>query len=77
MAVLAELSQLMHTSAHCGLGATACNPLRDTLLKFRPAYDRRAASPRFVPGFDLDAELAIARRVTGRDDPGAHLETVS
>ena len=65
---------LLHGTTHCGLGATATNPLRDTLARFRPAYERRLASPRFVPGFDLDAELAPARRVTGRDDAGAHLE---
>jgi len=28
---------------------------------------------RYEPGFDLDAELEIARQLTGRDDPGAHL----
>jgi [NiFe] hydrogenase diaphorase moiety large subunit len=72
--VLFELDKLMHTATHCGLGATACNPLRDTILKFRPAYERHLKSLYFEPGFDLDAELSIARRMTGRDDPGAHLE---
>jgi [NiFe] hydrogenase diaphorase moiety large subunit len=28
----------------------------------------------FEPGFDLDAELSVARRMTGRDDAAAHLE---
>jgi [NiFe] hydrogenase diaphorase moiety large subunit len=74
VAVLYELDKLMHLSTHCGLGATACNPLRDTILKFRPSYERRLKSLHFVPAFDLDAELSIARRMTGRDDPGAHLE---
>lgn len=72
--VLFELDKLMHAATHCGLGATACNPLRDTILKFRPAYEQRLKSLHFEPGFDLDAELSIARRMTGRDDPGAHLE---
>jgi len=72
--VLFELDKLMHTATHCGLGATACNPLRDTIQKFRPAYERHLKSLHFVPGFDLDAELSVARRMTGRDDPGAHLE---
>jgi len=72
--VLFELDKLMHTATHCGLGATACNPLRDTILKFRPAYEQRLKSLHFEPGFDVDAELSIARRMTGRDDPGAHLE---
>ena len=70
---LHELQELLHGSTHCGLGATATNVLRDTMLRFRPAYERRVQSPTFTPGFDLDAELAAARRVTGRDDAGAHL----
>ncbi len=72
--VLFELNTLMHAATHCGLGASACNPLRDTIVKFRPAYERRLKSLHFEPGFDLDAELSIARRMTGRDDPAAHLE---
>jgi hypothetical protein len=67
--VLFELDKLMHGATHCGLGATACNPLRDTIAKFRPAYERRLQSLYFEPAFDLDAELSIARRMTGRDDP--------
>jgi [NiFe] hydrogenase diaphorase moiety large subunit len=72
-AELRELDSLLHGTTHCGLGASAANPLRDTLLRFRPAYERRLQSPRFVPGFDLDAELSSARRATGRDDALAHL----
>ncbi|NUP85518.1 MAG: SLBB domain-containing protein, partial [Burkholderiaceae bacterium] len=73
-AELRALESLLHGTTHCGLGASATNPLRDTLARFRPAYDSRLASPRFVPAFDLDAELEPSRRVTGRDDAGAHLE---
>ena len=73
--VLYELDKLMHTATHCGLGASACNPLRDTILKFRPAYEQHLKSLYFEPGFDLDAELSIARHMTGRDDAAAHLET--
>ncbi len=72
--VLFELDKLMHTATHCGLGGAACNPLRDTILKFRPAYEQRLKSLYFEPGFNLDAELSIARRMTGRDDAAAHLE---
>ncbi|WP_201496597.1 NAD(P)H-dependent oxidoreductase subunit E [Rubrivivax sp. A210] len=72
--VLFELDKLMHTATHCGLGAAACNPLRDTILKFRPAYEKHLKSLYFEPGFDLDDELSIARRMTGRDDAGAYLE---
>jgi [NiFe] hydrogenase diaphorase moiety large subunit len=72
--VLFELDRLMHTATHCGLGASACNSLRDTILKFRPAYEQHLKWLHFEPGFDLDAELSIARRMTARDDAGAHLE---
>lgn len=72
MQVLLELDTLLHQSTHCGLGAAACNPLRDTLLKFRPSYERRLQSLHFLPALDLDAELSIARTATGRQDPGAH-----
>lgn len=75
--VLFELDKLMHTATHCGLGASACNPLRDTILKFRPAYEQHLKSLHFEPAFDLDAELSVARRMTGRDDPAAHLENLS
>ena len=73
-AELDELQGLLHGTTHCGLGATATNPLRDTLMRFRAAYERRLHATHFVPAFDLDAELGPARRVTGRDDPLAHLE---
>jgi [NiFe] hydrogenase diaphorase moiety large subunit len=72
--VLFELDKLMHTATHCGLGASACNPLRDTIAKFRPAYEQHLKSLHFEPGFDLDDELSIARRATGRDDPASHME---
>jgi len=72
--VLFELDKLMHSTTHCGLGASACNSLRDTIAKFRPAYERHLQSLHFEPGFDLDAELSVARSMTGRRDPGAHLE---
>jgi len=75
--ILYELDKLMHGATHCGLGATACNPLRDTIAKFRPAYEKYMKSLHFVPGFDMDAELSQARLATGRDDSGAHLETLA
>ena len=59
------------------MAAAACNPLRDTIAKFRPAYERHLKSLHFVPGFDLDAELAQARCATGRNDSGAHLENLA
>ncbi len=75
--VLYQLDKLMHGATHCGLGAAACNPLRDTIAKFRPAYEQHLKSLHFAPGFDLDAELSQARLATGRDDRGAHLENLA
>ncbi len=75
--VLFELDKLMHSATHCGLGAAACNPLRDTIAKFRPSYEQHLKSLHFAPGFDMDAELSQARLATGRDDTGAHLETLA
>ena len=72
-----NLNRVLQNSSHCGLGHTACNPLFDTLNKFRPAYERRLHSLEFEPAFDLDASLSRARQVTGRDDPGAHLEPLA
>mgnify|MGYP001160732498 CR=1 FL=1 len=43
------------------------------LVNFRPAFDRSLYSPDYVPAFDLDAALSQARRMTARDDAGAHL----
>jgi [NiFe] hydrogenase diaphorase moiety large subunit len=73
--VLLEMDRLMHVATHCGLGAAACNNLHETIEKFRPAYESRLKSLYFEPGFDLDAELSVARRLTGRDDAAAHLES--
>ncbi|MCX7896677.1 MAG: NAD(P)H-dependent oxidoreductase subunit E [Rhodocyclaceae bacterium] len=72
---LSKLSRLMKNASHCGLGQTACNPIVDTLAKFRPAYERRLMTLDFVPAFDLDAELSQARQMTRRDDEAAHLFT--
>ena len=68
-----HLHRLMQSASHCGLGQTACNAIADTLLKFRPAFERRLKSLDFEPAFDLDEALAPARQMTGRDDAGAHL----
>lgn len=68
------INRLLRNTSHCGLGTTAPNAVVDTLVKFRPAYERRLQSLDFEPAFDLDAALEPARRMTGRDDPGAHLD---
>jgi [NiFe] hydrogenase diaphorase moiety large subunit len=67
-----KIHRLLHATSHCGLGQAACNPLFDTLQKFRPSYEKRLRSLDFEPAFDLDEALAAARQMTGRDDPGAH-----
>jgi [NiFe] hydrogenase diaphorase moiety large subunit len=41
---LMRLAELLRRTSHCGLGQTAGNPMRDTWLKFRPAYERSGAS---------------------------------
>jgi [NiFe] hydrogenase diaphorase moiety large subunit len=68
-----KMHRLMQGASHCGLGNTACNPMFDTLTKFKPAYEKRLKSLDYAPAFDLDAALARARQMTGRDDAGAHL----
>jgi [NiFe] hydrogenase diaphorase moiety large subunit len=72
-AEIERLNQLLQAMSHCGLGHTACNPVLDTIAKFRPAYDKRMEHHDFTPAFDLDRALAAARQMTGRDDPGAHI----
>ena len=70
---LMRLAELMRRTSHCGLGQTAGNPVRDTWLKFRPAYERRLIRGEFDPAVDLDAALARAREIAGREDAGAHI----
>lgn len=70
---LKHLGHLMKTMSHCGLGHTAPNPVLDMLEKFPGAYEQKLRNLSFEPAFDLDAALETARRITGRDDPSAHL----
>jgi [NiFe] hydrogenase diaphorase moiety large subunit len=72
-AEIEKLNVLLRNTSHCGLGHSACNPVLDTIEKFRPAYEQRLAHKEFVPAFDLDRALSQARQMTGRDDHGAHL----
>jgi [NiFe] hydrogenase diaphorase moiety large subunit len=69
-----QLSKHLQKLSHCGLGHSACNPVLETMVKFRPAYERRLLHKYFVPSFDLDGSLAMARRLTQRDDRAAHLD---
>jgi [NiFe] hydrogenase diaphorase moiety large subunit len=70
---IGKLNQLLLSMSHCGLGRTACNPVLDTIAKFRQAYEVRMLHREFSPAFDLDSSLQAARQMTGRDDSGAHL----
>jgi len=76
-AEIEKLNALLQSTSHCGLGHSACNPILDTIAKFRPAYEKRLSHKEFVPAFDLDSALTQARQMTGRDDKGAHLERVN
>jgi [NiFe] hydrogenase diaphorase moiety large subunit len=69
-----RMKALLQSASHCGLGHTACNPIADTLRRFRPTYERRLQSLDFEPAFDLDGALARARTMTRRDDAQAHLD---
>jgi [NiFe] hydrogenase diaphorase moiety large subunit len=68
-----NLGLLMRDTSHCGLGTTAANPVLDLIDKFPELLASRLASAEFEPSFDLDAALAEARALTGRDDAQAHL----
>ncbi len=76
LAEIEKLNRLLRSTSHCGLGHTACNPVLDTIAKFRPAYEARMYHHEFTPAFDLDSSLWEGRQMTGRDDSGAHLDKV-
>ena len=68
-----KIGQLMEKTAHCGLGATAPNPILETLEKFPGIYSKRLLNRSYEPAFDLDAALEVSRNITGRDDEAAHI----
>jgi [NiFe] hydrogenase diaphorase moiety large subunit len=68
-----KIGLLMKKTAHCGLGATAPNPVLDTMEKFPGTYSKRLLNRSYEPAFDLDAALEVSRRITGRDDEAAHI----
>jgi [NiFe] hydrogenase diaphorase moiety large subunit len=67
------ISNLMKTMSHCGLGQTALNHFMDAITKFPQVFQNLMRTDEFEPAFDLDAALAEARSLTGRDDAEAHL----
>ncbi len=68
-----KIGHLMQKTSHCGLGATASNPVLDTMKKFPLVYSKRLLNRSYEPAFDLDAALEVSRRLTGRDDEAAHI----
>jgi [NiFe] hydrogenase diaphorase moiety large subunit len=73
-AEIEKMNRILQEMSHCGLGHSACNPVLDTIAKFRPAYARRLEHEEFRPAFDLDQALTAARQMTGRDDAEAHFD---
>ena len=67
------LNHRLRSLSHCGLGHSACNPVLETIAKFRSTYERRLVHTQYVPAFDLDRALAEARQMTGRQDAGAYI----
>jgi len=68
-----NIGLVMQKTSHCGLGATAPNPILETLDKFPGIYSKRLLNRSFEPAFDLDAALEVSRHITGRDDEAAHI----
>ncbi len=72
--MMKKLGALMREGSHCGLGVTASNPVTDLMDRFPDVVARHLRETTFEPAFDLDAALEEARQVTGRTDPGAHIQ---
>jgi [NiFe] hydrogenase diaphorase moiety large subunit len=70
---LTRLDNILRTTSHCGLGQTATLGLHDMLNKFPAVFESRLITKDFEPAFNLDAAVARARDVAGRDDYSAHL----
>jgi [NiFe] hydrogenase diaphorase moiety large subunit len=69
-----DIAIIMKQASHCGLGTSASHYVLDTLNKFPDIYSKHLANRGYEPAFDLDAALAVSRKLTGRDDPGAHIQ---
>jgi [NiFe] hydrogenase diaphorase moiety large subunit len=69
-----RIGMVMKTTAHCGLGATAPNPILDTLAKFPGIYSKRLHDTSHTPAFDMRKALDTSRLLTSREDEGAYLE---
>ena len=74
LAMMRTIGSVVRESSHCGLGMTAANPILGSMEKFPGVYSEKLKSTGFEHAFDLDAALDEARKITGRDDAGAHIE---
>ena len=64
---------IVNRRSHCGLGVTAPNAIVEGLKHFPALFEARLLHKEMEPEFDLDASLAEARALSGRDDAEAHL----
>ncbi len=71
---LRDIGAVMRQASYCGLGHTAPNHVLNTLDKFPAIYQRHLRNADYSPSFDLDAALASARVITGRDGVADHVE---
>lgn len=68
---------LVHATSRCGLGATAANPIRTTLVKFPELYRSRlrALEHALLPSFDVDENLAEYGRAVAEFNNEADTES--
>ncbi|MGD9618490.1 MAG: NAD(P)H-dependent oxidoreductase subunit E [Mycolicibacterium sp.] len=61
---------LLHATSRCGLGSTAANPIRTTLVKFPEMYRRRLRTieHELLPSFDVESNLAEYRQAVAELD---------
>ncbi|MFO7898475.1 MAG: NAD(P)H-dependent oxidoreductase subunit E [Planctomycetota bacterium] len=66
---LERLGETIKTASRCGLGQTSPNPILSSLRSFRVAYEDMIEEPAGAlrPSFDVDAALAEAKEIAGRD----------
>jgi [NiFe] hydrogenase diaphorase moiety large subunit len=68
---LLELGATVKLTSRCGLGQTSPNPIVTSINNFRPAYEsmmtKSTAEDDFLPSFDINAALAEAKTLTGRE----------
>lgn len=61
--LMQKIGKLMREDSHCGLGATASNPVLDLMSHFPELVDAKLKNAVYAPDFDLNAALDEARRL--------------